>query len=73
VNTNPKLEDMLADGLAAINWAATDEARTRFRAAWDVAQRIGSRVTQAELTAMLWAAQKAAAPISATQPKEDRP
>jgi hypothetical protein len=48
---------MLAEGEDAIDWAATDEARARFRAAWDVARQIGSRVTEAELTALLWAAQ----------------
>jgi hypothetical protein len=65
------LDAMLAEGQAAIAWAAAGEAKARFRAAWDVAQRTGSRVTQAELSAMLLAAHQAVPAAEASSGPRD--
>jgi hypothetical protein len=47
---------LLAEGYAAIAWASSPGAQAQFAAAQDTARRIGTQVTDAELTAILWAA-----------------
>jgi hypothetical protein len=57
---------LLDEGYAAISWASSPATKAQFAAALDVARRVGSAVTEAELSAMLWAASNAEPPEDAT-------
>jgi hypothetical protein len=51
--------NLIDEGYAAISWASSPAVKAQFRAALEAARRVGSEVTEAELSAMLWAAHNA--------------